>query len=75
MVAHVPLNFRRVITAVARELGMVPVKGFHDPVPAWQVIGASSVDSRFEGCAQLLRHSSAAMKRSPSIPATSYQTA
>jgi hypothetical protein len=31
-----------------RVLGMVSVKGFRDPVPVWQVIGASSVDSRFE---------------------------
>ena len=31
-----------------RELGMVSFKGFHEPVPVWQVIGASSVDSRFE---------------------------
>jgi class 3 adenylate cyclase/tetratricopeptide (TPR) repeat protein len=29
-------------------LGKVPVKGFGDPVPVWQVIGLSSVNSRFE---------------------------
>ena len=31
-----------------RMLGKVPIKGFGDPVPVWQVIGASAVDSRFE---------------------------
>ncbi|WFU70102.1 adenylate/guanylate cyclase domain-containing protein [Bradyrhizobium sp. CB2312] len=29
-------------------LGSVSIKGFSDPVPIWQVIGASAVDSRFE---------------------------
>src|SRR5262249_26559958 len=31
-----------------RALGPVPVKGFADPVPVWQVIGPSAVDGRFE---------------------------
>jgi len=31
-----------------RILGKVPIKGFGDPVPVWQVTGASAVDSRFE---------------------------
>ena len=31
-----------------RDLGAVPVKGFGDAVPVWGVLGASSVDSRFE---------------------------
>ena len=31
-----------------RMLGKVPIKGFGDPVPVWQVTGASAVDSRFE---------------------------
>jgi len=31
-----------------RALGSVRVKGFGEPVPVWQVIGASAVDSRFE---------------------------
>jgi class 3 adenylate cyclase/predicted ATPase len=31
-----------------RDLGKVPVKGFADPVHVWQVLGASTVDSRFE---------------------------
>ena len=31
-----------------RALGSVSIKGFGDPVPVWQVIGASAVDSRFE---------------------------
>ena len=31
-----------------RALGNVRVKGFGEPVPVWQVIGASAVDSRFE---------------------------
>jgi len=31
-----------------RDLGMVSVKGFGDPVPAWQVVGVSATDSRFE---------------------------
>jgi class 3 adenylate cyclase len=38
-----------------RALGTVSVKGFGAPVPVWQVIGASTVDSRFEA----LRHGSA----------------
>jgi class 3 adenylate cyclase len=29
-------------------LGRRPIKGFRDPVPIWQVTGASTVDSRFE---------------------------
>src|SRR5246127_3547915 len=29
-------------------LGSVSIKGFRDPVPAWRVMGASAVDSRFE---------------------------
>jgi class 3 adenylate cyclase/predicted ATPase len=31
-----------------RNLGVVPIKGFAENVPAWQVLGASSVESRFE---------------------------
>ena len=31
-----------------RDLGAVPVKGFDDAVQVWCVLGASSVDSRFE---------------------------
>ena len=31
-----------------RMLGKVLIKGFGDPVPVWQVTGASAVDSRFE---------------------------
>jgi class 3 adenylate cyclase len=31
-----------------RDLGSVRVKGFGEPVPVWQVIGASVLDSRFE---------------------------
>jgi class 3 adenylate cyclase/predicted ATPase len=31
-----------------RMVGKVPIKGFGDPVPVWQVTGASAVDSRFE---------------------------
>jgi class 3 adenylate cyclase len=31
-----------------RDLGMITVKGFSNPVPVWRVIGASRVDSRFE---------------------------
>jgi class 3 adenylate cyclase/tetratricopeptide (TPR) repeat protein len=31
-----------------RDLGMVPLKGFAETVPAWQVLGASATDSRFE---------------------------
>jgi class 3 adenylate cyclase/tetratricopeptide (TPR) repeat protein len=31
-----------------RDLGPVPLKGFDQPVPIWQVTGVSSVDSRFE---------------------------
>ena len=31
-----------------RALGSVRVKGFGEPVPVWQVIGASVLDSRFE---------------------------
>jgi class 3 adenylate cyclase len=31
-----------------RPLGRVAVAGFREPLPAWQVIGASAVDSRFE---------------------------
>ena len=31
-----------------RDLGTRTVKGFDDPVPVWQVTGASVVDSRFE---------------------------
>src|SRR5215472_12816856 len=31
-----------------RDLGAVPVKGFSDAVHVWRVLGASSVDSRFE---------------------------
>src|SRR5262249_46725274 len=31
-----------------RELGPVPVKGFGEPVPVWQVVGASAYTSRFE---------------------------
>src|SRR5229473_6528195 len=31
-----------------RALGSVPIKGFGDAVPAWQVTDASAVDSRFE---------------------------
>src|ERR1700758_2046442 len=29
-------------------LGTVSIRGFSDPVPAWRVMGASAVDSRFE---------------------------
>src|SRR5215470_445298 len=31
-----------------RELGAVALKGFAESVPAWQVLGASAVESRFE---------------------------
>src|SRR5216683_747288 len=31
-----------------RALGSVTIKGFGDPVPVWQVTGASAIDSRFE---------------------------
>jgi Adenylate and Guanylate cyclase catalytic domain/AAA ATPase domain len=31
-----------------RDMGMVSVKGFGDPVPVWHVISASAVESRFE---------------------------
>jgi class 3 adenylate cyclase len=31
-----------------RILGKVPMKGFGDPGPVWQVTGASAVASRFE---------------------------
>jgi class 3 adenylate cyclase/predicted ATPase len=31
-----------------RALGSVSLKGFSDPVPVWQVTGASAIDSRFE---------------------------
>ena len=31
-----------------RALGSVTIKGFGDPVPVWQVIGASAAESRFE---------------------------
>jgi class 3 adenylate cyclase/predicted ATPase len=31
-----------------RNLGTVPIKGFAENVPAWQVLGASAVESRFE---------------------------
>ena len=31
-----------------RDLGPVPLKGWAEPVPVWQVLGASGVESRFE---------------------------
>jgi class 3 adenylate cyclase/tetratricopeptide (TPR) repeat protein len=31
-----------------RDLGLVALKGWVDPLPAWQVLGASGVESRFE---------------------------
>jgi len=31
-----------------RDLGTVALKGFADTVPAWQVLGASAAESRFE---------------------------
>jgi len=31
-----------------RNLGKVPIKGFSDPVPIWQVTGAGATESRFE---------------------------
>jgi predicted ATPase/class 3 adenylate cyclase len=31
-----------------RNLGAVTLKGWADPIPAWQVLGASGVESRFE---------------------------
>jgi AAA ATPase domain len=31
-----------------RDLGVMSVKGFDDPVPAWRVLRASMLDSRFE---------------------------
>jgi class 3 adenylate cyclase len=31
-----------------RTLGSLPVKGFSDPVPLWQVTGSSAIESRFE---------------------------
>jgi class 3 adenylate cyclase len=43
-------NTRRLIGELFeyRALGSVSVKGFSKPVPAWQVMGVSAVDSRFE---------------------------
>ena len=32
-----------------RNLGPVALKGWAEPIPAWQVLGASGVESRFEG--------------------------
>jgi class 3 adenylate cyclase/tetratricopeptide (TPR) repeat protein len=31
-----------------RDLGAIAIKGFAEPVPAWQVLGESGVESRFE---------------------------
>jgi hypothetical protein len=31
-----------------RDLGLFEIKGFHDPIPAWQVLRPSGVASRFE---------------------------
>ena len=31
-----------------RDLGPVTLKGWAEPIPAWQVLGASGVESRFE---------------------------
>ena len=31
-----------------RDLGAVPLKGFAQPVPAWQVLGVSAAENRFE---------------------------
>jgi predicted ATPase/class 3 adenylate cyclase len=31
-----------------RNLGLIRMKGFPDPMPAWQVIGESAIESRFE---------------------------
>ncbi len=43
-------NTRRLVGELFeyRALGSVSITGFGDPVPVWQVIGASAVDSRFE---------------------------
>lgn len=31
-----------------RDMGLIAVKGFDEPIPVWQVLGASMVESRFE---------------------------
>jgi class 3 adenylate cyclase/predicted ATPase len=43
-------NTRRLLGGLFefRSLGGVSIKGFGDPVAAWQAIGAGSIDSRFE---------------------------